>query len=224
MQLPEGRMVFADYSISHEGDVIGSIKSRRVVRKWRQQEAVAVTDEMNIKVVSFWNNYSVYSLEKMILTDAGLVHYKGLSVEDGRRSSIEANLTECSLAMRVEEDGECFEDHLDRSLYDASSEDAAARFIGSGKSVQALRVIDLDDFEVVETQYRYEGEVELRIVDRQFASQVVSFRSNRKTGRQWLTADDTGTWLLKETGTDEDGQYSITLTEYANRFDSRGEQ
>lgn len=224
MQSPDGHKVFARYTILHEGDVVGRLQSRRAVGKWRQLEAVTVTDEIDIKVESFWNNYSVHSLERMVLTDAGLVHYSGLSVEDGQRSSVEANLTERSLEMRVEEEGENFESHLDRSLYDASSEDAAAWFIGSGKASQVLRVIDLDDFEVVETKYRYEGEDELHIAGMRFAGRVVSFRNNRKKGRQWFTVDNTGTWLLKEIGTDEDGQYSIILTEYARGFDSRGEQ
>ncbi len=219
MRQPNGNHVRARYKIAHEGENIGTIYSERRIGEWSGAKAVVVTDELDIRVERFLNNYTLHTRETITLTDAGLVCYSGVSVEDGKRSSVEATLADNGLTMAVEEDGESYKNILANSQFDASSEEVVDRFIVSGEASKTLRVIDLDDFEVVKTEYRNEGRTEVEIAGEGFISYVVSFNSSRKKGRQWLTADDTGTWLLKEEGTDNEGPYCITLTGYERMAD-----
>ncbi len=206
--------VSTTYVIKNGGEKIGEIASIRQISGEADDYIVEVKDDLTIHVESFWSNYSLSSSETMKLNQVGLFEYRGKYLENGNPSKINAVVQDSKLSIDAKGDGDDLNIQLDVSDYDATSEDAPWRFLRSGKSSSELKVLDLDDFEVKTVNYTNQGTHPVEIANHHFNSHRIQFKSKEKSGEQWLVEDETGVWLLKETGKDSDGDYVIQLTAF----------
>lgn len=206
--------ISATYVVKSDDENLGYIKSFREIKTEGSKPVVLVTDNLSVDLKSFWGNYSLRSDEIMKLNSFELFEYQRTYSEDGKTSQVKAVLVDEQLVVRINDDGKSFDFNLDRSSYDATSEDAPWKFLRTGEKTKRLKVLNFDDFEIKEITYTNKGLCKIDIANHHFDSHRLHFSSEEKSGDLWLVEDDTGVWLLKENGTDNSGDYTIQLVEY----------
>ena len=206
--------VSTTYVIKNGGEKIGEITSIREASRVADAYVVQVRDDLTIDVKSFWSNYSLRSSETMKLNQLGLFEYHGKYLENGNTSQLNATIQNKQLTINAEGDGDDLSIQLEESDYDATSEDAPWRFLRSGEPSRELKVLDFDDFEIKTIKFTNQGKHPVEIANHHFDSHRIQFKSKEKSGEQWLVEDETGIWLLKESGKDSDGDYLIQLTDF----------
>ncbi len=199
------------YSIAHDGEEIGRHTSLRNVFGAGSDKIINISDDLEIKIEDV---YALSSKEMMVLTEQGLMQYEGHFFEDDEQLTINARFLNNALLIEGKENGEAFDLAIDKNSYDASSEEVGGYFVKNGEKEKILQVLDLDDFEIRSILYSYEGMHDIELAGHCFKSHMIAFKSEKKTGKQWLVEDCSGIWLLKESGTDSEGDYSIKLSGY----------
>lgn len=204
----------AKYQLVSEEEVIGELSSERKASITAQGFEIMITGTMQISIKNFWEEYNFFSDEEVVIDESGLNRYQGVFKEDTNNSSVNIDLNNTEVRIHgFGEDDKPFEYKLEREEFDAVSEDAPWVFIKSGAKEKSLKVLDLDNFEITEVMYHYQKKDHVDIKGEVFDCHQITFNTPVKQGEQCIVIDKTGAWIAHESGKDENGEYSVTLTE-----------
>ena len=142
-----------DYQVLSNGEPIGRLRTERR-RGWLDDLPVLqVSNRMDLRCSGLWFDYSLQSDESMDFGADGLCRYAGVSDEDGDKTVIKGRLRQGVLTLRLH-DGQLEVRRFKQGDFDASSEDAAERFLAGGQAEATLRVLDLEHFDIDEVRYQ----------------------------------------------------------------------
>ena len=207
----------ATYDIFMKKDKVGTQDIRRTRTKHREQPAVRIETTVSIRVKFFVFKYSLDAKESGVLGADGLLAYFADATEDGKKTHVQGRLRDDVLAMDLREGKKSR--HLDfrTSAFDATSLDLVENKIQKGTPARQFKILNLDVLAIEDQTRAYVGEKSHRVGEKTFACRAISFKGPGASGERWIAEDDQGPFLVKETGTDKDGPYSVILTSYTKR-------
>jgi hypothetical protein len=204
----------AKYQLESEKEIIGELSSERKAFITDKGFEITITGTMQISIDSFWGKYNFLSDEEVVIDEKGLNRYQGEFQEDTKKSTVNIDLKDSQVRIHgSSEDEQRFEYKFTREDFDAVSENAAWIFVKSGAKEKRLKVLDLDNFEIEDVIYHYQKKDNIDIKGENFACHLIAFTTPAKQGEQCVVLDKTGAWIAHESGKDENGEYSVTLTE-----------
>ncbi|WP_102796143.1 hypothetical protein [Bowmanella denitrificans] len=216
---PAGAWSKCRYQLFSNDQMIGSLLSSRRLCGTEKGFELGISDEMKVDIHRLFGGYHLHSEEELQLDQHGLAGYRLTAEEDGRQSKVSLLRNQQDISWQVQSKAGGVVEQISTALdsFDCTSETAAWLFLCEGQQVQTLRVLDLDDLEIRQVRYVYEGKQHVQLAEGWFDCHKVTFASDNKTGCMYLVEDNTGIWLGSESGRDNDGDYRIELVEYQNR-------
>lgn len=82
------------------------------------------------------------------------------------------------------------------------------------KKPQALQVLDTATLNIESGEYKMTGTEVITAAGMEFTCWVIQAQSPNKQWQMWIAEDAMGPFILRETGTDEDGPYALELKTY----------
>ncbi|WP_409523621.1 hypothetical protein [Nitrincola sp. MINF-07-Sa-05] len=215
-QCPDRVWVKSRYCLFSNDRVAGSLASGRRLCRQAGGFELRITDLMKVDISRLLDHYRLLSNEELLLDQQGLVRYRLTASEGNAESRVSMLRSDSEIQVQVQSrsGGSAKMHTLDKLSFDTVSETAAWLFLSSGAPTKTLKVLDLDDLEIREVSYRYDGRQTVSLAGHDFDCHLVRFESVNKMGSMKLVEDETGTWLCSETGHDCDGNYRVELVEY----------
>lgn len=191
---------------------LGHVASRRRVWLEDGMPRLAVRNEMVVRASGIWADYALDSREEVVLDGRGVLRYEGTQVEDGERTTALGERRGARFELRVD-DGRPRDLAFALSDFDATSEDAAARFLQGGRSRAVLRVLDLDRFEMDEVEFRLLPPQSVAVAGATRPVAVVAFdcRGRRSGGTGWYVPHAGGHLLVQESVSEDGERHDVKL-------------
>lgn len=212
------------YKVISDGDEVGEIKTLRLAQLQSGKMLLRVHNTLAIRSTGLWSDYSLLSKEDLLFSEKGLFEFTAESKENDSSSTATGKLDNGVFRINVCEDAEERVHVFPSSGFDATSEDASARFILLKKRQAELRILDLDTFEIDEIKYGYLRREQIVLADISFNTSVVSFATKNSHGLQWLVEVDTGHVMLREVSKEQGEQNEITLVDMGKEWSEQWPQ
>ncbi len=207
-----------DYQVLSNGEPIGRLRTERR-RGWLDDLPVLqVSNRMDLRCSGLWFDYSLQSDESMDFGADGLCRYAGVSDEDGDKTVIKGRLRQGVLTLRLH-DGQLEVRRFKQGDFDASSEDAAERFLAGGQAEATLRVLDLEHFDIDEVRYQRLPDETLDLLGQPRQARVVAYQSKRRkiSGTGWYLSDDGGEVLVRQSSRERGDHNEVILTDWESK-------
>lgn len=200
------------YRVLLDARPVGHVTSRR--RTWAEGGVprLAMRSEIALRASGMWSDYALDSREEIVLDPQGVLRYEGTQVEDGERTTARGERRGTRFELHVD-GGRPRELAIEMAVIDATSEDAASRFLQGGRARAVLRVLDLDRFEMDEVEFRLlpPQSVAVASATRPVAVVAFEYRTRRSGGTAWYVPHAGGHVLVQESVLEDGDRHDVKL-------------
>lgn len=202
-----------EYDFIHKDIEIGTIEIKRQ-RTGRNDKTVITYDaHMSLLVNASGDDYSLEAKEHVVVGKQGVLHYIAEYNDNGKKSRVEGHLDDYKFLGTVQ-DGE--EHHT--FLFPVLGFDPIAFTITTQLNNNDLSLVsnfmNPQTMEFEEETRTFAGEKLMKLANKTYLCRIINFESSLSHGRRWIAKDVLGQFLVKETGQDSDGKYSIIMIEH----------
>ena len=208
--------VAARYSIRSLGIGIGTV-SARIVGTAPDNDFRADAD---VNVGLWYFCFSLKSSETASIRNGKLVRYHKIIDTGGHRREIVGELTDSTLNVVVNDKGRAVRKVFPVSSFIATNMDYPEVSLVPG-AVRRMRVIDLENAEIVDREYRYVSEEQQEVNGRVARVVVADFSDKNSECRRWTAIVNGLPVVLRQDGKEKTGlfspNYSVRLTKTSIR-------
>ena len=198
------------YEISFSGNKIGYLYIE--VEQEGERKTVRTKSEIEVEMF-FINVFELKSEEEATLDDKGIRSYRSVTTINGEKWTVSGEMVEDVLRLKVSGEGKDWPVSISKRDYDITSLDSPQKELAAPGDGRKYRVLNFDELEMEEWEYHWKGEEGVEFEGEERACRVIEFSKPNEKGRQWYWMSEDGLVMLKEEGEDEDGPYSVMLTD-----------
>ncbi|MPW27841.1 hypothetical protein F9L16_02380 [Agarivorans sp. B2Z047] len=105
---------------------------------------------------------------------------------------------------------------LQRSDFDSDSLSFPDYLMASidHQNTQVFKVLDLDEFDIIQYQVKYLGEKPLSAANRVYVSHGFALNTEGESSELWLSKDKLGAFIVQQSGVDDGDHYSVNMQQY----------
>ncbi|WP_220720624.1 hypothetical protein [Agarivorans litoreus] len=105
---------------------------------------------------------------------------------------------------------------LQRSDFDSDSLSFPDYLMASidHQNTQVFKVLDLDEFDIIQYQVKYLGEKPLSAANRVYVSHGFALNTEGESSELWLSKDKLGAFIVQQSGVDEGDKYTVYMQQY----------
>jgi hypothetical protein len=170
---------------------------------------------MHIDARFVFFSYSLEKKEEAMVGSEGTLSYRRTSQENGKNTLVAGRVEDGSFRFTITENGERRVLVVPRRKYDFTNLDCPEITLGPEEREKTLRILDLENLEIVTRKYRWVREEDVRVGGRRIHCKVIDFEDQNKRGRRWVEEDELGVLVTRQDGTGKGGSYSSRLTSLA---------
>ncbi len=207
-----------EYEIYSDGKLLGKSQVDTQVNMLGGDTEVTTHSTTRLRAKAlFVTLFSLDEDETCVFDSQGLSWCKSKLVIDG--DEVLANIQRDSSGFRLEviTEGETEAWYVARHEFDFTSYENPVNQLTSPGVSTPFRVLDLDEYEVIEYEFVWLRDEAVTLDDNQIACSVLEITSRNSKSRRWLAKDALNT-LIKEEGVDGDGAFRVVLKKYPAEF------
>jgi hypothetical protein len=212
----EGQGISSSYVIRSLGTNIGTVKARM---------SGTATDndfraDADVRVNLWFFGFSLTSSETTSIRAGRMVRYRKTIDTGGHRREITGEVAGGTLIMLVQDGGKVERTSIPLGDYDITNMEYPEVALVPGETRQ-MRVMDLENAEVVERQYRYVKEEKTEIEGREAKVIVADFSDKNAECRRWTAVINGLPIVIRQDGKEKTGffnpSYSVRQTSKTDR-------
>lgn len=203
-----------EYQVFSEGSSIGS--TTVTTRELAQDgvSVVAIEAHTALRVVDYGMTvFSLESEEVSLVGERGLLHHDSRIEIDGEQVVVRGWLEDRTFTLEVVAGRETGTRPIAAKDFDCTSIEGPDLTFETVGSTRRLRVLDLDQLEIVKRRFTWVRDENLIIGGQPVACRVIDVADRFGQSRRWIAKDAYDT-LIQEEGADRDGPFRIILTHY----------
>ncbi len=199
------------YEIYSDKKKIGNvdIKLSEIFRNDISLLKVESTTKIKVRYLLLFS-FSLFSREEILIGDNGLIEYSNNAKIDGESFKVNGKLSGQMFKFEIEENKETRTSEIHTDSYDTTSGDSPETLLKTMNKKITLRVLNLDDIQVIKQSLTWTGNKTVLINDEKINCRVIEFEGPQEKGMRLIT-DDEFCILVEEKGSDEDGPYHVKL-------------
>lgn len=206
-----GFAVTYDYEVSFDEERVGAMVTKVSLERTANGAVRAIDNSLDIRVsvgsrIAFSLDYASSSQ----IGSSGLLRYESRATIDGEAASASASLERDALVVVVSLGGRRASKRFSQEDYDLTSAETVGFRPADFGSERTVRVLDLDEQEIVSRTLRWVADETLRIGPVALRCKVVEFEDRNARGIQWI-GPDSHPVVVQEESEDEDGRFQLTL-------------
>jgi hypothetical protein len=205
----------SSYEVFSHGLRIGEVKTVCGPVARERGKAFRFESLMHIDARFVFFSYTLDKKEEAMVGSEGTLSYRRTSQENGKNILVAGRMEDGVFRFHITENGEKRTLVIPRRKYDYTSLDCPETALGSGEREKTLRILDLENLEIVTRKYRWVREEDVRVGDRRIHCKVIDFEDSNKKGRRWVDEDELGILVTRQDGTGKGVSYSSRLTSLA---------
>jgi hypothetical protein len=205
----------SSYEVFSHGLRIGEVKTVCGPVARERGKAFRFESSMHIDARFVFFSYTLDKKEEAMVGSEGTLSYRRTSLENGKNTLVAGRMEDGVFRFRITENGEERTLVVPRRKYDYTSLDCPETALGSNEREKTLRILDLENLEIVTRKYRWVREEDVRVGERRIHCKVIDFEDSNKRGRRWLEEDELGILVTRQDGSGKGVSYSSRLISLA---------
>lgn len=199
------------YRISSRGFTVGDLHTVFSPARYGGSPAVRFTSDLEVEARLIFFKKRSRSHEEALVTGCGTVRYRRKGEENGRNSTVEAELEGDRFRFRIEEDGAWRSVEVPRGSFDFTTMDCPETSLKQVGETREVRLLDMERATVVTRSFRLVKTEEVEVSGRKIHCKVVDFSDPNNRCRRWVTNDERGVIIVRQDGSGKNGTYSLRL-------------
>lgn len=200
------------YSIFSRGFRVGEMKTVCSLVPSAGKKVFKFESSTHVNANIVFYSYALESKEKALVGDEGAFRYKRTSREKDASVQVEGRLENGKFQFDVSEKGVRRTVYFDRAKYDCTTMECPETSMKKPGDSMSLRLLDLENLEVVTRTYRYVKDEEVTVNGARITCKVIDFEDPHKKCRRWIRGDNLGVVLARQDGNSKSGSYSLRMT------------
>ena len=204
------------YRITSRGFGVGELKT--VISPLQQAGGRAVRFESDLaldaNLLLFRVNKS--SHEDAVVTERGTLSYHRRSQENGRHSTVDADLEAGVFRFRLNQGGAVQAVAVPKTSYDFTTMDCPETTMQQLGDTMEVRLLDMEHAKVVTRKFHWVKTEELEVGGRHLSCRVVDFTDQNNSARRWVSNDERGMIIVRQDGKGKGGSYSLRMVSVEN--------
>jgi hypothetical protein len=205
----------SSYEVFSHGMKIGEVKTVCGPVARERGKTFHFESTMHIDAQFVFFSYTLDKKEEAMVGSEGTLSYRRTSYENGKNTLVAGRLEEGVFRFHISENGTNRTLVVPRRKYDYTTLDCPETTLGPEEREKTLRILDLENLEIVMRKYRWVREEDVRVGARRIRCKVIDFEDSNKKGRRWVEEDELGILVTRQDGSGKGVSYSSRLTSLA---------
>jgi hypothetical protein len=205
------------YEVFSHGMKIGEVKTVCAPQAREQRKSFRFESSTRINANFLFFSYNLDKKEEAMVGEEGTVSYRRCALENGKAMQVSGRMENGAFRFTIEENGNRRILVVPRERYDVTSLDCPEVSMGPNEKDKTLRVLDLENLEIVTRRYRWVRDENIGVAGRQIHCKVIDYQDPNKKARRWLEEDELGVLVTRQEGKGKGVSYTSRLISLAVR-------
>ncbi|ABQ26749.1 hypothetical protein [Geotalea uraniireducens] len=202
----------SSYAIFARGFRVGELKTVCSLVPATGKKILKFESATRVNANLVFYSYSLVGKEEALVGNDGAFQYKHTAKENKSSLQVEGKLENGLFQFEVSEKGSRRTVAIERKKYDYTTMECPEVAMKKPGEKMSLRVLDLENLEVLTRSYRYVRNEEVDVDGVRLMCKVIDFEDSHKKCRRWIKADDLGVVIARQDGSGKNGSYSLRMT------------
>ena len=211
---PGGRL--CHYKITSRGFSVGKLKTTISPVQQAGGQAVRFQSDLAIDADLLLFKITKTNREEAIVSDHGTLSYHRNGQENGRSSTVDADLEGGAFRFRMAENGVIQTVTVPKTSYDFTTMDCPEITMQREGEAMEIRLLDMEHAKVVLRRFHWVKTEEMEVGGKRLRCRVVDFTDLNNSCRRWISNDARGVIIVRQDGKGKGGNYSLRMVSLEN--------